>query len=415
MDFKETLISIFGNISVTLLNDFVFIDIPSLDSLGTNLSLVGSFDVMRIDIVVSEPNEKKLKNRPCPRKANGKFSFSNMEEMPAFLCERVGVELEVLKVTDGLSDDNKPNPLYVSRGQLKKLTSTMINFSFNVRYISQQVNMPLLRLLHQITNMYQNVKDAQDELCDQPTTYRNTLPLKDESSLASEIIDPTIIEPLDIQDEHYDKFNEGYQLGHSNSKTKMPTLSLTPSPGVRRPQSFAQKLKSTSKTVKGKLGYTNLNESILTPIKKSPTMSIDNPFRTSKTFAEHQKSFVASFGVTSDAHTHRSSSSNILPVTTMDIPTCWKTMFHLLELYATMPETKTVAQRYLFSTSFAFKCPNFIFISFTTEYQFHRILQRKQQKNLTFRMNLRLLKLKKKYQQLRCHHTEKVHSQRELD
>lgn len=103
---------------------FISTDIPSLDSLGTNLSLVGSFDVMRIDIVVSEPNEKKLsKNRPCSRKTNGKFSFPNMEEMPAFLCERVGVELEVLKVTDGLTDDNKPNPLYVSRGQLKKLVT----------------------------------------------------------------------------------------------------------------------------------------------------------------------------------------------------------------------------------------------------------------------------------------------------
>lgn len=320
---------------------------PSFDSLGTNLSLVGSFDVMRIDIVVSEPNEKKLKNRPSTRKTNGKFTFSNLEEMPAFLCERVGVELEVLKVTDGLTD-NKPNALYVSRGQLKKLTSTMINFSFNVRYISQQVNMPLLRLLHQITNMYQNVKDAQDELCDQPTTYRNTLPLKDESSLASEINDPTIMEsiqePLDstLQDEHYDKFNEGYQLGHSSSRTRMPTLSLTPSPSLRRPQSFAQKLKSTSKTVKGKLGYTNLNESILTPIKKSPTMSIDNQFRTSKTFSEHQKSFANGIPFT---HTHRSSSSNILPGTAVDTPICWKTMIHLLELYATMPETKTVTQR----------------------------------------------------------------------
>lgn len=327
---------------------------PSLDSLGTNLSLVGSFDVMRIDIVVSEPNEKKLKNRPCARKPNGKFSQPSFEELPAFLCERVGVELEVLKVTDGLTDDNKPNALYVSRGQLKKLTSTMINFSFNVRYISQQVNMPLLRLLHQITNMYQNVKDAQDELCDQPTTYRNTLPLKDESSLASEMNDATIMEsiqePLDstLLDEHYDKFNEGYQLGHSSSRSRMPTLSLTPSPGpgLRRPQSFAQKLKSTSKTVKGKLGYTNLNESILTPIKKSPTMSIDNPFRSSKTLSEHQqKSFISGISIAADAHTHRSSSSNILPGQTIDTPICWKTMFHLLDLYATMPETKTVTQR----------------------------------------------------------------------
>lgn len=216
--------------------------------------------------------------------------------------------------------------------------------------------MPLLRLLHQITNMYQNVKDAQDEMCDQPTTYRNTLPLKDESSLASEINDPTIIEsmqePLDtsLLDEHYDKFNESYQIGHSSSRTRLPSLGplipLTPSPGLRnRPQSFAQKLKSTSKTVKGKLGYTNLNESILTPIKKSPTISIDNPFRTPKMFAEHQKSVANGIPFNMGEGTHRSSSSNIIPTAAADMPVCWKTMFHLLELYATMPETKTVQQR----------------------------------------------------------------------
>lgn len=62
------------------------------------------------------------------------------EETPAFLCERVGVELEVLKMTDGLTDENPQNVLYVSRGQLKKHTSTVINSSFNVRYISQQVS-----------------------------------------------------------------------------------------------------------------------------------------------------------------------------------------------------------------------------------------------------------------------------------
>lgn len=207
--------------------------------------------------------------------------------------------------------------------------------------------MPLLRLLHQITNMYQNVKDAQDELCDQPTTYRNTLPLKDESSLASEINDATILEPLDtsLLDEHYDKFNESYQIGHSSSRTRMPTLApLIPSPGLRRPQSFAQKLKSTSKTVKGKLGYTNLNESILTPIKKSPSLSIDNPFRASKVTAEQQKAFAGGAPFVGDA-ANQSSSSNILFPTIGEMPTCWKTMFHLLDLYATKPETKTVTQR----------------------------------------------------------------------
>lgn len=143
----EPILTCLGVMPQQMVNNIANADMSSLDSLGTNLSLVGSFDMMRIDIVVSEPNDKKLKNRPASRKSNGgKFGTATKEEMPAFLCERVGVELEVLKVTDGLTDDNKPNALYVSRGQLKKLTSTVINFSFNVRYISQQVSVRRLRI-----------------------------------------------------------------------------------------------------------------------------------------------------------------------------------------------------------------------------------------------------------------------------
>lgn len=355
----EPILTCLGVMPQQMVNNLTNADMSSLESLGTNLSLVGSFDVMRIDIVVSESSDKKAKTRPATRKANGKFT--NTEEMPSFLCERVGVELEVLKVTDGLND-NKPNALYVSRGQLKKLTSTVVNFSFNVRYISQQVNMPLLRLLHQITNMYQNVKDAQDELAEQhqPSAgvYRNAMTMKDESSLASEVNDPTIIEsipePLEtsLLDEHYDKFNETFQLNQSSSRTRMPTLGplipLTPSPGLRRPQSFAQKLKSTSKSVKGKLGYTNLNDSATTPNKKSPTMSIDNPFRFPSRLSEHKNSLTGTTCALPTVGVHGSSSSNILPPTAasgVDVPNCWRTMFHLLELYATMPETKTVEQR----------------------------------------------------------------------
>lgn len=223
-----------------------------------------------------------------------------------------------------------------------------------------QVNMPLLRLLHQITNMYQNVKDAQNELREQPGNMgKRVVPLKDESSLASDMNDPTIIgslhEPVDITllDERYDSFNEGHQLGHSISRTRMPSLGplipLTPSPSSRnRPQSFAQKLKSTSKSVKGKLGYTNLAE---TPVKKSPTTSFEHSFALQKSVSEHKTSILGDVsgvgggvGVSGFAISiHNSTLSPALAVA--DIPVCWKTMLHLLDLYATMPETKTVQQR----------------------------------------------------------------------
>lgn len=97
-------------------------------------------------------------------------------ETPAFLCEKIGIDIDVKKMADMAVDDmiQKQTVLYISRGQLKKHTSTVVNFSLNIRYISQQVNMPLLRLLHQISNMYQNVKETQMELKEQqPESKRN--------------------------------------------------------------------------------------------------------------------------------------------------------------------------------------------------------------------------------------------------
>lgn len=118
---------------------FAILDISSLENFGTNLSLIGTFDSIRVDIVVSEAGEKS-KNKPTKlpsKKSNGRPSI--MTDTPLFLCERVGIELEVLKMSDGMVDQARQNVIYMSRRQLKKHTSTVINFSINIRFISQQV------------------------------------------------------------------------------------------------------------------------------------------------------------------------------------------------------------------------------------------------------------------------------------
>lgn len=110
-----------------------------MENFGTNLSLIGTFDSIRVDIVVSEAGEKN-KNKPTKlpnKKSNGRASI--MMDTPLFLCERVGIELEVLKMSDGMVDQARQNVIYMSRRQLKKHTSTVINFSINIRFISQQV------------------------------------------------------------------------------------------------------------------------------------------------------------------------------------------------------------------------------------------------------------------------------------
>ena len=110
-----------------------------------------------------------LGNKYQAKKGNSKFHLDIPPETPAFLCEKIGIDIDVKKMADMTVDDmiQKQTVLYISRGQLKKHTSTVVNFSLNIRYISQQVNMPLLRLLHQISNMYQNVKETQMELKEQ--------------------------------------------------------------------------------------------------------------------------------------------------------------------------------------------------------------------------------------------------------
>jgi len=199
----EPLLTCLGVMPQQMINKFSNADISSLENFGTNLSLIGTFDSIRVDIVVSEAGDKKNSSQK-PSKLNKKSNggrASIMMDTPLFLCERVGVELEVLKMSDGMVDQARQNVIYMSRRQLKKHTSTVINFSLNVRFISQQVsenpnykhttslnyfaiqvNMPLLRLLHQICNMYQNVKDAQNEFHDQPELSKKSH-TKDECSL----------------------------------------------------------------------------------------------------------------------------------------------------------------------------------------------------------------------------------------
>lgn len=100
--------------------------------------MVGTFDSIRVDIVVSEAGDKKTKTK-FTKKVGNSTGTKLGNDTPSFLCEKVGIELEVLKMTDGTIDRAKQNVIYMSRRQMKKHTSTVINFSLNIRFISQQV------------------------------------------------------------------------------------------------------------------------------------------------------------------------------------------------------------------------------------------------------------------------------------
>jgi hypothetical protein len=299
------------------------------EKLGTNISLVGAMDMMRIDIVVSEygKTDKKKKGK-ANAKGSGKFHLDIPPETPAFLCEKIGIEVDVKKMADMTVDDmiHKQNVLYISRGQLKKHTSTVINFSLNVRYISQQVNMPLLRLLHQISNMYQNFKDTQMELKEQQPDAKSGKDKKNDSSSASEQHESNL--------DHSKSKSRQSLLQRTLSRTSLRSRKgsteggrdrnlprslsrggISPSSSFRnRPQSFAQKLRSTGKSVRG---YMNLGEGITPHFANSPSGS----------GIEHGT-------ISSDKSKD------------LTVPKCWKTVYGLLDLYATMPETKTITHRF---------------------------------------------------------------------
>lgn len=96
---------------------------------------------------------------------------------------------------------------------------------------------------------------------------------------------------------------------------------VSPSPSIRsKHQTLAQKLRSTGKSVKG---YMNLNETPVVRECLTPSLSEFERITPMKPIDEVN--------------------SNSVSMT----PRCWKTVYHLLELYATMPETKTVTQRIL--------------------------------------------------------------------
>lgn len=121
-----------------------------------------------------------------------------------------------------------------------------------------------------------------------------------------------------------------------------PIIQLTPSPNAKnRPQSFAQKLRSTGKSVKGKLGYTNLNESSSSPLRDSPTMSFHEQHIMKLT--TESKASLNGGCATSVSGDYNNTLTKSAPL--LETPNCWKTIYYLLELYGTMPETKTVAQR----------------------------------------------------------------------
>ena len=164
----------------------------SLKNLGSNISVLGSINEFRVDIIESELGGLSSSSRRSKSK-----SSSEADHAPSFLCEGVYLQVDFKKVTDinnleggqkgGPSRESKMPPLYMTRAQLKRHTSSLVNFSIDVHFISQKVNMPLLRLVNQIVTMHQNAKETNEELKG-PFTYDVLNECKFLSSLSLQVL-----------------------------------------------------------------------------------------------------------------------------------------------------------------------------------------------------------------------------------
>lgn len=286
----------------------------SLKTLGYNVSFLGYIDEVRVDIIESEIGKRTRSMR----------HLSESDQSPAFMCEKVCLQIELKKVTDINTVDKtkeKVVPLYMSRAQLKRHTSSLVNFSIDVHQISQRINMPLLRLANQIVTMHLNVKETNEELrenkphqepeASDQKEYMRRKKSSSESSSCSNL--------SSMPAESVAPLNEKHNLSSDSAKSIKPRAFQTPSPSLalksslkNRPKSFAQKFRPNSRLA-GIGGYANL----------------DSPLH------EQQDSFVLT--------------NAPLEMITEEMTTikCWKTMYNLLELYSTMPTTKTVQRQSL--------------------------------------------------------------------
>ncbi|RWS10976.1 uncharacterized protein B4U79_15895 [Dinothrombium tinctorium] len=169
----------------------------AFDQLGPKVSFCGSIALFKVDIVEAENAEemsRSISKSPInfgksvkPNLVHSLCSSATNSEASAFVCERLTVDLDLKKdkvvkypdtkteapltsvtnesVPTNNTDAEEKVPIVIvgPEGGINEVT-TVVNFSVNFSHITQRVNLPLLRLLHQFTTMYENIIEARLEM-----------------------------------------------------------------------------------------------------------------------------------------------------------------------------------------------------------------------------------------------------------
>ena len=215
----------------------------SLKNLGSNISVLGSINEFRVDIIESELGGLSSSSRRSKSK-----SSSEADHTPSFLCEGVYLQVDFKKVTDinnlegggqkGPSRESKMPPLYMTRAQLKRHTSSLVNFSIDVHFISQKVNMPLLRLVNQIVTMHQNAKETNEELKEMKPTTSSVMAQAAAADTAS------AASSWGNHRTHHEQFLHGHKKSSSGSSTSSNPLETSVDGDVVAQQQTAKPCKA---------------------------------------------------------------------------------------------------------------------------------------------------------------------------
>lgn len=137
-----------------------------LKNFGGNLSLQGKLDVLKIQIADSVRTKKG--------KGKGKKSVKHDAclDSSAFLCELFTMKVSMMDVSDfekknssEEEDLSKKIPFKFAMHKLEAKPATMqMNLLVNCQSVTQYVDMPLLRLIHQFVTMIGNVNETRVEL-----------------------------------------------------------------------------------------------------------------------------------------------------------------------------------------------------------------------------------------------------------
>ncbi|XP_071088521.1 bridge-like lipid transfer protein family member 1 [Haliotis cracherodii] len=319
---------------------------------GGHLLLQANLDILKIQIAESEASYSKGSHKGKGK--SKKYRLNMNAGNSAFSCEGFGVNISMKDVVDfgqkdaGVGGRSKRFPWKFAMHKLEaKPTTLQVNFLIKCQAITQHVDMALLRLVHQVVTMVDNIKETQVELKQRRSgfewvkTHRKQ-ESKDSTSSAdtqqsdlSKVDQPSAETQISTPDQSLCSDTLIQESEKHVAKTPKSVSSFRLALDSKRPD----KLPLTSSSKKSQLRFA-----------KEPKRRSDitvTPSQHSEVLTPPQ-SLNLSDSVTMDLVD--TSSPALAEKTIVDeikesTPQCWRHLYHLLELYSTMPEPKTVLRK----------------------------------------------------------------------